>query len=57
MTLSHVCPGGGYTLLLQPYLKLGSALERRMKNGRAKSFFFGNFVCRDESVQGGGVEN
>jgi len=43
-------PRRGYTLLAQTYLKRGRAVERRMKNGRAKSFFFfifGNFVCGD----------
>jgi hypothetical protein len=53
---SHVCPGGGYTLLAQTYLKRGRAVERRMKNGRAKSFFFifGNFVCGDVREEVGG---
>jgi hypothetical protein len=31
------------------------AVERRMKNGRTKSFFiFGNFVCRDVREEDGG---
>lgn len=36
-------------MLAQTYLKRGRAVERRMKNGRAKKFFFifGNFVCGD----------
>lgn len=51
----HTCPGSGYTLLPQPYLKWGMAVERRMKNGRTKSFFiFGNFVCRDVREEDGG---
>lgn len=61
MALFTRLPRRGYTLLAQTYLKRGRAVERRMKNGRAKSFFFfifGNFVCGDvrEEVGGRGLE-